>query len=95
MIAVLDWELSTLGHPLIDVGHLSMMYLTFPSKLTLNNAPGAPDEITLTEWYAKAAGIPHPLENWSFFRAMAAFRMAAIAQVSGCSSNALITPIFV
>lgn len=95
MIAVLDWELSTLGHPLVDVAHLCMVYLTIPGKFTLNNAPGAPDETTLTEWYCKAAGIPQPLENWPFFRAITTFRMAAIAQVSGCSSNALTTPILV
>ena len=82
MVAVLDWELSTLGHPLADIAHLCMIYLPLPIELTANNVPGTPDETTLTGWYAAVAKVPHPIPDWSYFRALACFRMAAIAQVS-------------
>lgn len=78
----MDWELSTLGHPLADLAHLCMIYLPLPSDLTVKTSPGAPDETTLTRWYSDTAKIHHPIPNWPYFRAFACFRMAAIAQVS-------------
>ena len=81
MIAVLDWELSTLGHPLSDLAHLCMIYLPLPNELTVHGVPGAPTESTLTGWYSEIARIPRPIPNWPYFRALACFRMAAIAQV--------------
>jgi aminoglycoside phosphotransferase (APT) family kinase protein len=81
VLAVLDWELSTLGHPLVDLSHVCLMYLSIPGSQCIMGVAGAPDEPTLTKWYADAANRPHPLPNWPFFRALACFRIAAIAQV--------------
>lgn len=81
MIAVLDWELSTLGHPLVDIAHLCMMYLTIPNSPAVQEMPGAPSEEILTKWYAEGTSNSHPLPNWPFFKALVCFRVAAIAQV--------------
>ena len=82
MIAVLDWELSSLGHPFADLAHLCMMYLPIPAKFTVAGVTGIPSEEDLTKTYSVTAGIPHPIENWSFFKALSCFRMAGITQVS-------------
>lgn len=36
VIAVLDWELSTIGHPLSDLAHLSLFYFC-PRTLSIVN----------------------------------------------------------
>ena len=81
MIAVLDWELSSLGHPLADLAHLCMIYLPIPGKLTVGDTPGIPKEESLIHMYTEAAGIPYPINNWPFFKALGCFRIAGIAQV--------------
>jgi aminoglycoside phosphotransferase (APT) family kinase protein len=80
--AVLDWELSTLGHPLADfVNHL-MMYRLPPEILSglrgvdiaaLNLMP----EAAYVEAYCRRTGRAG-IEHLGFYRAFALFRLAAI-----------------
>ena len=85
IVAVLDWELSTLGHPLADLGYLCMDYhspgydgqgLGAIEDLT---AHGIPTEAEMLAHYCQATGRPG-IENWTFYLVYNLFRSAAIIQ---------------
>ncbi|XP_054993130.1 LOW QUALITY PROTEIN: acyl-CoA dehydrogenase family member 11 [Sorex araneus] len=86
VIAVLDWELSTLGHPLSDLAHLSLFYF-WPRTVPLINQSshlreniGVPSLEELISIYCHCRGINSVLPNWNFFLALSYFKMAGIAQ---------------
>lgn len=84
VIAVLDWELSTLGHPLGDFSYHLMSWRLSPEMFrglagVDFAALGIPDEATYCRQYCQRTGrdgIPH-LE---FYMAYNMFRIAAILQ---------------
>ncbi|MER6973688.1 phosphotransferase family protein [Nocardioides sp. NPDC000445] len=81
--AVLDWELSTLGDPLTDLGLLSLYWRSAAdSELSLipgvTHLPGFPDRGDLLERYAAASGAD--LSDMGFYQAFAHFKFAVIAQ---------------
>lgn len=86
VIAVLDWELSTLGHPLSDLAHLSMFYFwprTVPllsQSSHLQENIGIPSMEELISVYCHCRGINSILPNWNFFLALSYFKVAGIAQ---------------
>jgi aminoglycoside phosphotransferase (APT) family kinase protein len=93
VVAVLDWELSTLGHPLSDLAYNCMLYRLpgdLPTVRGFGNADlkalGIPDERTYVATYAKHTGRD-PGADWIFFLAFSFFRYAAIIQ--GVYSRAL------
>src|SRR5262245_8617499 len=79
--AILDWELSTLGHPLADLAHCCMAWRTGPTEygglfgLDLD-ALGLPSQAEFENWYYEAAG--HSLRLEPFHMAFALFRFAVI-----------------
>jgi aminoglycoside phosphotransferase (APT) family kinase protein len=86
VIAVLDWELSTLGHPLSDLGWACRPYhcppgidgvLSFQDVDRLS--PGIPSEQKFVASYCRRVGRS-AVPNWMFFVAFSFFRAAAIAQ---------------
>jgi aminoglycoside phosphotransferase (APT) family kinase protein len=85
IIAVLDWELATLGHPLSDLAY-ACMYYHLPAgegrgglaDVDLREL-GIPDENEFIAQYCRHAGRAR-IENWPFFLAFSCFRMAAITQ---------------
>jgi aminoglycoside phosphotransferase (APT) family kinase protein len=85
VIAVVDWELSTLGHPLADLGYLCMALRlprnpALPGLAGLNrNELGIPDEAEILRRYSDLSGRAIP-EDWPFVLAFSFFRLAAIAQ---------------
>lgn len=85
VIAVLDWELSTLGHPLADLAYQCMQWrLPHASGMRglggLNRTElGLPTEDAYVAAYCAARGIP-TIENWNFYLAFSFFRLAAILQ---------------
>ncbi len=86
IIAVLDWELSTLGHPLADLGYVCMSYRTpagipFLSGLRGLDLPalGIPTEDELVAAYCHRAGR-ESVPDLTFFIALSFFRFASIAQ---------------
>jgi len=84
IVGVLDWELSTLGHPLADLGYICMDYhapgYSGPGLCTPNlHAYGIPEEAELVDAYCRATGRG-PIENWSFFVIYNLFRSGAIIQ---------------
>ncbi len=82
VVAVIDWELSTLGHPLADLTYLLLMY-KFPQTLMKSlvgldpSALGVPTEDEAVAIYCQAAGRPL-LRERSFYHAYNLFRFAAI-----------------
>ena len=81
VIASLDWELATLGHPLADLAHIGMAWHTAPDEygglagldLAALGIPAHADFIT-----AYAAESRHPVRLEPFHMAFALFRWAAI-----------------
>lgn len=86
VLAVLDWELSTLGDPLADVAYSCLAHYlpsSFPmlrgfsdQDLTQLGIPAAGEYF---EMYCLHMGIP-AVENWNFYLAFSLFRVAAILQ---------------
>ncbi|PRH83848.1 phosphotransferase family protein [Arenimonas caeni] len=85
VLAVVDWELSTLGHPLADLGYFCMALRlprnpALPGLAGLDRAAlGIPSEDALLARYSELSGQPAPAD-WSFVLAFSFFRLAAIAQ---------------
>ena len=84
VIAVLDWELSTLGHPLADFSYHCMGYHIPPEQFRgiagLDLASlGIPQEEAYKATYCRRTGRDR-IENWDFYLAYNCFRLAAILQ---------------
>jgi aminoglycoside phosphotransferase (APT) family kinase protein len=85
ILAVLDWELSTLGHSLADLAYLCMC-MRLPKMETLQGLAGKNraelgllDEQEIIALYCGLRGIDH-IDNWTFYLAFSYFRMASICQ---------------
>jgi aminoglycoside phosphotransferase (APT) family kinase protein len=84
ILALLDWELSTLGHPFGDLAYSCGAYhFTTSGNPSLQGIcgpeSGIPLESEFIEEYCRRtgrAGIP----NWNFYMAFAFFRLASICQ---------------
>jgi aminoglycoside phosphotransferase (APT) family kinase protein len=84
IVAVLDWELSTLGDGLADLGYLCQDYHAdsyFSEGLGSADlaALGIPDEQAFVAEYCAHAGIDG-IDNWPFYLIYNLFRSAAIIQ---------------
>ena len=82
VIGILDWELSTLGHPLADLSYHCMSWHIPPSLWRgiagLDFAAlGLPTEAAYVQQYAQATGRDR-IDHWDFYMAYNLFRMAAI-----------------
>jgi aminoglycoside phosphotransferase (APT) family kinase protein len=80
VLAVLDWEMSTLGDPISDAA-LMCVYRHPMFDLVHANAawtsPLIPSADELAHRYSLAAG--QPLDHWEFYMALAYFKLAIIA----------------
>ena len=86
VLAIVDWELSTLGHPFADLAYQCMQWrmpedneglqgLGNLNRTTL----GIPTEEEYVARYCNKVGIDG-IPNWNFYIAFCFFRMAAIVQ---------------
>jgi aminoglycoside phosphotransferase (APT) family kinase protein len=88
VLAVLDWELSTLGHPLADFSYHCMAWHIPPGSFRgiggLDHAAlGIPSEDEYIRMYCERTHLTTPEElkaDWNFYLAYNLFRMAAILQ---------------
>jgi aminoglycoside phosphotransferase (APT) family kinase protein len=86
VIAVLDWELSTLGHPMADFAYHAMAWDTPAGEMRglagLDLAAlGIPSAQAYVERYCERAGVAVPARGvWDFYVAYNLFRGAAICQ---------------
>ena len=84
IIAVLDWELSTIGHPLADLAFNCILYyshsVTFGSLIGVDfAASGIPSEQDYVAAYCRRTGRAG-IEDWNFYLAFSMFRLASIGQ---------------
>jgi aminoglycoside phosphotransferase (APT) family kinase protein len=81
VVAVLDWELSTLGHPLADLAYHCIFDVIGAGPDDSGDArrAGLPGEAELVASYARRTGRD-PGSAWSFCLAFSLFRLAAITQ---------------
>lgn len=84
--AVLDWELSTLGHPFTDLANHCMQQRLPVSSTHLSGldgvdlkALGIPSEQEFIQKYCERRGI-EKIQHWNFYLAFSFFRLAAILQ---------------
>ena len=86
VLAVLDWELSTLGHPLADFAYHCMAWRLGPGQFRGMSgedlgALGIPTEAQYVAAYCRRTGRDQvPREQWEFFLAFNMFRLSAILQ---------------
>ena len=82
IVAILDWELSTLGHPLSDVAYNCLPF-RLPGDVFegfANQVPeGIPSEAAYVAAYCKRTGRSH-IPHWDYYVAFSMFRLSAIAQ---------------
>jgi len=82
VVAVLDWELSTLGHPLADFAYHALMY-HMPPNIVAGligadlDALNIPSEQAYIAAYCRRTGREE-IPNWPFYIAFNFFRLAAI-----------------
>jgi len=84
IVAVVDWELSTLGHPLADVAYNCLTYHLPPEALGLvehadDDRRGMPAEQEYVAMYCRHAGRS-TIPQWNFYLAFSMFRLASILQ---------------
>lgn len=85
VLAIVDWELSTLGHPFADLAY-QCMQLRMARDAEIQGlggidreALGIPSEQEYVAQYCQRSGI-NGIANWNFYLAFSAFRFAAILQ---------------
>ncbi|MES2103632.1 MAG: phosphotransferase family protein [Pseudomonadota bacterium] len=99
ILAILDWELSTLGHPLADFSYHCMSWHIGPGQFRGiagldHKALGIPSEQEYIAKYCERTGKTIRQEDFSFYLAYNMFRMAGILQgimkryVDGTASSA-------
>jgi aminoglycoside phosphotransferase (APT) family kinase protein len=84
ILAVLDWELSTLGHPLADFAyHVMTWRVTADEFRGIKGADlaqlGIPEEADYVDAYCRRTGRDG-IDDWDYYLAFNMFRMASILQ---------------
>ncbi|GAA5067027.1 phosphotransferase family protein [Roseibacterium beibuensis] len=85
IVAVLDWELSTIGHPFADLAAVIMQWQMPPGSQGRGlagvdrAAEGLPSDDEVVALYCENMGLAR-IENFGFYVAFCFFRMAAILQ---------------
>jgi aminoglycoside phosphotransferase (APT) family kinase protein len=98
LLAIIDWELSTIGHPFSDLAYQCMQW-RFPNYETMRGlasvdrkALGIPTEEEYVAKYCERMAIPG-IPAWTYYLAFSFFRLAAIVQgvkkrgLDGTASN--------
>lgn len=85
IIGVLDWEMTTLGDPLMDLGNTLAYWIQAddPAPVQLmrrqpSHAPGMLSRREFVDYYAQRAGIS--IDNFDFYYTFGLFRLAGIVQ---------------
>lgn len=86
-IGLLDWELATVGDPLMDLGCTLGYWIqaddegTFQlTRMQPSNVPGMLSRRELVAYYCERAGLEVSDEQWLFYEVFGLFRLAVIAQ---------------
>jgi aminoglycoside phosphotransferase (APT) family kinase protein len=84
LIAVLDWELSTIGHPFADIAYNCFLWRSesqaWGSLVGVDfEATGIPTEAEYVAAYCRRTGRDS-IPDWNFYMAFGIFRLASISQ---------------
>jgi aminoglycoside phosphotransferase (APT) family kinase protein len=85
IVGVLDWEMSTIGDPLMDLG-ASLAYWAqaddddafLALRRQPTHLPGMPTRAQIVDHYATRTGLT--IDNWTFYEVYGLFRLAVIIQ---------------
>jgi aminoglycoside phosphotransferase (APT) family kinase protein len=87
VVGVLDWELATVGDPLMDLGTALTYWVqadddpvTVAARLQPTHTPGMMTREEVLEHYVTARGLDVTPQEWLFYEAFGMFRLAGIAQ---------------
>lgn len=91
VIGILDWEMSTIGHPLSDVSNLLTPYTSANSKIAQSigrahvgfkdgATPGLPTKQQVLDWYYEVAGWRYTDTEIAWGDAFSTYRNAVIVQ---------------
>jgi aminoglycoside phosphotransferase (APT) family kinase protein len=85
IVGVLDWELATVGDPLMDLGSALAYWVQDDDDRIMRalrrqptDAPGMLTRREVVEHYSESAGLP--VEDWVFYEVFGLFRLATIVQ---------------
>lgn len=94
LAAVVDWELATIGDPLIDLGQLLALWpmkeAENPANLHAVSPPGFATSDELVERYA--LNTTRDLSNIDWYTALAAYRLGSILEGSNARADAGLAP---
>ena len=87
MTGVLDWEMATVGDPLMDLGG-ALAYWVEPGddeffqqfRRQPSTTPGMWTRWEVVDHYARRTGLEVTPEQWRFYEVFGLFRLAVIAQ---------------
>lgn len=85
VVGVLDWEMATLGDPLMDLGGALAYWvqadddrMARATRRQPSHLPGMLTRAEIVERYCDRTGLP--ADNWTFYEVFGLFRLAVIAQ---------------
>lgn len=93
LAAIVDWELATIGDPLLDLGHL---LATWPVRSDVGSlvgldAPGLPGTDEIVDYYA--ARTDRDLSDLVWFRVLAGYRLGLILEGTHARACAGLAPV--
>jgi aminoglycoside phosphotransferase (APT) family kinase protein len=87
LLAIIDWEMATIGDPLLDLGLLLALWGASPlgrpairEIQAVSRMPGAPGRDYLLARYGDAVG--RPVQHVSYYQCLALFKLAAIIEAA-------------
>ncbi len=85
VIGVLDWEMATLGDPLMDLGSALAYWIEADDNIIMQQSRRQPTHLEgmmtrdeVVEYYLERTGLQ--IENWTFYEVFGLFRLAGIVQ---------------
>lgn len=85
IVGILDWEMATIGDPLMDLGGALAYWVQSDDDRLMHtlrrqptNAPGMLTREQIVDHYATRSG--RQIDNWPFYEVFGLFRLATIAQ---------------
>ena len=87
VLGVLDWEMSTLGDPLMDLGGALAYWVQADDPMAMQlmrrqptHLPGMPTRAELVQRYLERSGLADQVPSFRFYEVFGLFRLAVIAQ---------------
>jgi len=80
LVAFVDWELATVGDPLLDLGHLLATWPARPATVAKVVMPGLPPQDVVIQRYAEQSG--RDVTDVTWFIVLACYRLGIILEGS-------------